>query len=106
MGEAMTNPWKDLVATVEFELLRLSQEVDGRHVLPNTAHVRAPERRFEPLTPVLEAATGEVGAALAAWARERGHGWYRDLGPFLTIELAGGDVLEVACGFARAAPAE
>lgn len=96
--------WTAAISAIEAELLRLAQEVGGRQVLPNSILVRLPEAARGQLAPILAAGTAELGAAVAAWARAEGHAWYRDLGPFLAVELAAVDRVEVACDFLSQAP--
>lgn len=97
--------WKEALVEIEREVTRLSQEVDGRQVLPNSIRVRFPIAAEERLRPVLEPATGELGEALCEWAVREGHAWYRDFGPFVEVTLEGVDRLEVECSFVRTPPA-
>lgn len=96
--------WTAALSAMEAELLRLAQEVGGRQVLPNSIVVRMPEAARGQLAPILAAGTAELGAAVAAWARREGHAWYRDLGPFLSVDLATVDRVEMACDFVSEAP--
>lgn len=99
----MSDGERTLAAAVR-DLRRLSQEIDGRQVMPNRIQVRLPRSDFARLQPILSALTAELGEALVAWARREGHAWYRDLGPFLTVELAPVERLEVRCSFVTEPP--
>lgn len=99
------NPWREVVSAVSAELERLGQEVGGRVVIPNAIGVSLPAADFARFVPVLAEVTAEVGKALLAWATAKRHGWYRDLGPFVRLEIREVARVEVVCEFVREAPA-
>lgn len=96
--------WREVLTAIQDEALRWAQDLDERKVLPNAFIVRLPQEGAEPLAPVLAPAVAEVGEALVAWAEREGHSWYRDLGPFLTVELAEISAREIGAEFVRQAP--
>ncbi len=81
------NPWRELLKSLQSELDRLSQEVKGRAILPNTLTAVLPAARFEPWAPILEAVTAELGEALVDWAKTGSRFWYAESGPCLTVRL-------------------
>ena len=90
--------------SIQRELERRSQEVDGRPVLPNSAEVRLPVTRFGEFAPLLEAVTAELGEALVEWAARGGKAWYAGLGPFLNLELVTEEAFQATCGFRKTPP--
>lgn len=100
------NPWRDVLKSVQKELERRSQEVEGRPVLPNGISVRLPVARFGRFSPLLEAVTTELGEALVEWAARSGHSWYAAMGPFLHVELVAEGELETAWAFLKSPPEE
>lgn len=90
-------PWNAIVRSLRNELDRLSQEVEGRRVLPNTLEVGLPEKDFERFSPVLQEITNELGETIANWAEQRRCRWYNDLGPFLKVELRPCRKPEIRC---------
>lgn len=98
------NPWRPLLRTLEDELERLSQEVRGRRVLPNSLEVTLPEGEFDAFAPVLEAVTAEIGERLVEWAGKRGRSWYADTGPFLVVHLGPATEPRIECEFTKKLP--
>lgn len=96
--------WAGASRAAEIELLRLSQMPEGRQVLPNRVAFLLPRAMLRQDEPILSSVTAELGEALVAWARHEGHTWYRDLGPFLTVELGPVDRIEVHCEFVTEPP--
>ena len=79
------NGLEALRRSLENELNRCAQGVDGVLVLPNVARVRLPEADFGRYAPVLQAVTDELGRSLQTWAAGRGHRWFSGRGPWLEI---------------------
>ena len=76
-----------VLARVQEELLRRSQRVDGREVLPDEVTVELGEG-MTALRSVLDAVAEEFGEALVEWARARGAVWYGEAtGPRLSLEI-------------------
>ncbi len=98
------NPWRPLLRSIEDELERLSQEVRGRRVLPNSIEVTLPDGEFEPFAPVLEPVTAEIGEKLLEWAGKRGHSWYADTGPCLVVNLGNTTEPRIECEFTKLLP--
>jgi hypothetical protein len=71
--------------SLESELNRCSQGVDGVVVLPNAVTVKLPEAEFGRYAPVLQAVTDELGGALRVWAAECGHLWFSGRGPWIEV---------------------
>jgi len=98
------NPWRPLLRSIEDELERLSQEVRGRRVLPNSLEVTLPEGELDSFAPVLEAVTAEIGERLVEWAGKRGRSWYADTGPFLVVHLGAVQEARIECEFTKKVP--
>lgn len=71
--------------SLEDELNRCSQGIDGVVVLPNAVRVKLPEAEFARYAPVLQAVTDELGCALRVWAAQHGHRWFSGRGPWLEV---------------------
>jgi len=90
--------WTDVVNGIRAELLRCSQHVGSRELLPDRVTVVLPERIFREWAPVLDQVTAEVGEELLAWADRSSVDWYSAQGPRLEIRLVedGGPRVEVS----------
>ena len=100
------NSWRDLFKSLQAELDRLSQEVDGRRVLPNSIDLALPEAEFARWGSVLEAVTAELGEALVAWAKHGRRTWYARTGPFLSVHLERCSQPELVCDFRKDSPVQ
>ena len=101
----MTNPWREVLKSLQSELDRLSQEVDGQAILPNAVTAKLPATRFDRWAPILEAVTAELGEALVTWARGSRRAWYAGAGPFLTLRLdEDRSQIEIGCEFLSSLP--
>ena len=97
------NPWRHLLRSVQSELDRLGQEIEGRAVMPNEVEIVLPGASHERWAPVLSRITAELGGALVAWAERGRRAWYDDRGPFLAVRLEGdsGGPPQITCKFRR-----
>lgn len=100
------NPWRELFKSLQAELDRLSQEVNGRRVLPNAIDLALPHADFARWGSVLEAVTAEFGEALLAWAQHGRRIWYAHTGPFLSLHLEHTSQPEIVCDFRKDPPAD
>ncbi len=101
------NPWREVLKALQAELDRLSQEIEGRSVLPNGVTAALPAARFERWAPILEAVTAELGEALVSWVEASRRVWYAGRGPFLTVQLDGDRTqTEITCEFLKSPPGE
>ncbi|MEE8525993.1 MAG: hypothetical protein V3T72_18810 [Thermoanaerobaculia bacterium] len=101
------NPWREVLKALQAELDRLSQEIEGRSVLPNGVTAVLPAARFERWAPILTAVTAELGEALVEWVGASRRTWYADAGPFLTVRLdAERTRSEISCHFLKSPPGE
>jgi hypothetical protein len=95
------NPWRPLLRNLEDELERLSQEVRGRRVLPNSIELTLPGTEFETFAPVLAEVTAEVGEKLTEWANQRRRTWYADAGPYLAVHIDSCAKPQIECHFRK-----
>lgn len=101
------NPWREVLKALQAELDRLSQEIEGRSVLPNGVTAVLPAARFERWAPILAAVTAELGEALVEWVAASRRTWYAGAGPFLTVQLdAERTQSEIRCHFLKSPPGE
>jgi hypothetical protein len=101
------NPWREVLKALQAELDRLSQEIEGRSVLPNGVTAVLPAARFERWAPILEAVTAELGESLVEWVAASRRTWYAGAGPFLTVQLdAERTQPEISCQFHEAPPGD
>jgi hypothetical protein len=97
-------PWNAILSSLQNELDHLSQEVDGRRVLPNFLDIGLPERDFARYSSILAEVTAELGEALVTWAQKRGRRWYAGRGPTLHVELRDSPRLEMRCEYQQQQP--
>jgi hypothetical protein len=98
------NPWRPLLRSIEDELERLSQEVRGQRVLPNSIEVVLPEAELGHFASVLEPVTAELGEKLLEWATQRGRSWYAGNGPRLVVHLGQATEPGIECAFTKKLP--
>ena len=91
--------WADVVSGVRAELLRCSQRLGSRELLPDRVTVVLPESVFREWAPVLEEVTAEIGEDLLAWANRGTLDWYTPQGPRLEIRLVEDDAPRVEVSF-------
>ena len=96
------NPWQTLLADLQHELLRLSQEVAGQRVLPNVIEVEVPAVEMRRFAPAVEAIAAEIGESLVAWQEQEGLAWFGEAGPDLSLALTDTDRQSVLCTFGEA----
>jgi hypothetical protein len=101
------NPWREVLKALQAELDRLSQEIEGRSVLPNGVTAVLPAARFERWAPILAAVAAELGEALVEWVAASRRTWYAGAGPYLTVRLdAERTQSEISCHFLESPPGE
>lgn len=82
-----TIDWARLVADIEEELLRTSQNVAGVRTLPDQIEIRL-GTHYAAAKPVLARVIVEIGEALVAWAARNRYAWGSKVAPQLNASLS------------------
>jgi len=91
--------WADVVNGIRTELLRCSQHIGSRELLPDRVKVILPEVVFRQWAPILDQVTTEIGEELLEWAGRNSVDWYSAQGPSLEIRLVEDDDPRVEVSF-------
>ncbi len=91
--------WADVVNGIRAELLRCSQHLGSRELLPDRVTVELPETAFRRWAPILDEVTAEIGEELLNWAEGRSCEWFTASGPRLMIRLIEKGQARIEVGF-------